>query len=147
MNRKALIIGLAFALTVTATPLLWAGHRMERARNEDPLMTLVKLRALKAELNLTPEQVTQLKEIGKDVREANTEYREAMKDNGREAGLLLLEDPSDLDGAAAILDRNDLQRRELRANVLKGVAEAIEILTPEQREILQKKLSSQDGGF
>lgn len=146
MKRRGLIITLTLVLTVTAAPLLWAGHQMQRARSEDPLMALVKLRALGAELDLSAEQVEKLREIGRSVREANADYREAMQSNAAEAGLLLLDDPANVEGSAAILDRNDTERRELRANVLKGVAEAIGVLTPGQREILEQKLSSHGGG-
>lgn len=146
MKRKGLIITLTLVLTVTAAPLLWAGHQMQRAGSEDPLMALVKLRAMGAELDLSAEQVQKLREIGRSVREANADYREAMRSNAAEAGLLLLDDPANVEGAAAILDRNDTERRELRANVLKGVAEAIGVLTPGQREILEQKLSSHGGG-
>jgi Spy/CpxP family protein refolding chaperone len=144
MKRKGMSIMLAFILTVTAAPLLWANHQMQRGRNEDPLMVLVRLRALGAELDLSASQTAQLREIGRTVREANAEYRSAMKDRTAEAGLMLLADPSNIKGAEAILDRNDADKRGLRENVLEGIAKAIEILTPEQREILERKISGRD---
>lgn len=142
MKRKGMILTATLVATVAAAPLLWAGSQMHRERQEDPLMALVKLRALRAELNLSGEQIEALREIGRRVRESNAESRAAMKQNAAEAGLLLLDDPSNIAGAEAILDRSDSEKRELRASVLQGVAEAIEVLTPEQRRILEEKLSN-----
>lgn len=143
MTRKRVILVMVLAIVVASAPIVMAHQQVQAKRHaEDPLMFFVELRALRSELNLSPEQVGTLKAIGQTVRESNADYRASMKRVAAEAGLVLLGDPSNTEGAEALLRRNDAERVALRANVLEGISKAIKVLTPEQREILEKRLSS-----
>jgi Spy/CpxP family protein refolding chaperone len=147
MRRTWIIAGTAtLVAAITAAPLAWA-HQQVKQREMSPFIALEKLRQLRGELNLSDAQLAELRRIGKETREANSAYRASLHDNFAEAGLALLTNPEDIDGAAAILDRNEAAKKELRANVLEGVSDAIKVLSPEQREQLKEKLESRQGGF
>jgi Spy/CpxP family protein refolding chaperone len=139
MRKAMLITAAVLVVALVATPVVWARQHM-KDEEQSPLMMLEKLRQLRDELNLTESQRTKLREIGKETRQANKEYRAALRDNFVDAGLILVKNPDDIPAATAALDRNEAAKKDLRANVLEGVSKAIKVLTPEQRSILQQKL-------
>lgn len=137
MKKKAItIVAATLGVFLASAPIVWA-HQQAKAREMSPLMVLEKVRQLRGELNLTDAQVNQLRKIAKDTREANSAYRVSLRENFAEAGLALLDDPDNIAAAESILDRNAGAKKELRANVLEGVSEAVKVLTPEQRQKLE----------
>ena len=148
MKKTWIVVGTVTLVAVmAAAPLAWAHQQAKAAREISPLMALEKLRQLREELNLSDEQVAELRKIGKQTREANSAYRASLRDNFAEAGLVLLANPDDVAGAEAILDRNAQAKKELRANVLDGVSDAVKVLTPEQRQKLTGVLEHRMGGL
>jgi Spy/CpxP family protein refolding chaperone len=144
MKKTWIVVGLvALIAAMAAAPLAWAHKQAQGAKELSPLMALEKLRQLRDELELTDPQVIELRKIRKATREANAAYRASLRENFAHAGLTLLANPDDIAGAEAILDRNEAAKKELRANVLAGVADAIKVLTPEQRELLKARLEAQ----
>lgn len=147
MKRTWIVIGtVTLVAAMAAAPLAW-GNQQAKAREMSPLMALEKLRQLRGELNLSDVQLAELRKIGRETREANSAYRGSLRDNFAEAGLVLLANPHDLAGAEAILDRNEQAKKELRANVLDGVSDAIKVLTPEQREKLKMVIEKRRAEF
>lgn len=147
MKKSWIVVGaVTLAAAMAAAPLAWA-HQQAKHREMSPFMALEKLRQLRGELNLTDAQLADLRKIGKETREANSAYRASLRDNFAEAGLALLANPDDITGAEAILDRNEAAKKELRANVLGGVSDAIKVLDPEQRDKLKDVLEHRMGGL
>ncbi|MBI2213483.1 MAG: periplasmic heavy metal sensor [Acidobacteria bacterium] len=147
MKRTWIVIGtVTLVAALAAAPFAWA-HQQAKRHEMSPFMTLEKLRQLRTELDLTDAQLAELRAIRKETREANAAYRASLRDNFAEAGLALLANPDDIAKAEAILDRNEAAKKELRANVLDGVADAIKVLTPEQREKLTTVIDARKEGF
>jgi Spy/CpxP family protein refolding chaperone len=145
MKKSWIVVGaVTLAAAMAAAPLAWA-HQKAKECEMSPFMALEKLRQLRGELNLSDAQLAELRKIGKETREANSAYRASLRDNFAEAGLALLANPDDLTGAEAILDRNEAAKKELRANVLEGVSDAIKVLNPEQQEKLKDVLEHRIG--
>lgn len=147
MRKTWIVAGtLTLVAAMAAAPLAWA-HQQAKRQEMSPLMALETLRHLRGELNLTDAQLAELRKIGKATREANASYRASLRENFAEAGLALLANPDDIAAAEAVLDRNEAAKKELRANVLAGVSDAIKVLSPEQREKLKDVLEQRMEGF
>lgn len=133
-KKRILAFVAAAAITVTAVPLAFAG-RGERmhGRGGDHAAIFGILQHVKSELEITDAQQAQLQAIAKGVREQNQQYRQSMRGEMKDVAQLLIENPDDIARAEALLDAQEANRRELRANVLRGVSQALNVLTPEQR--------------
>ncbi len=147
MTRKTLwILVPTIVVGLLAAPIVWA-HQQMHAKDQSMFMMLGKMRELRQELNLTDDQVNQLRTIATQTRDANRAERAAFRANIGEAGLVLLKNPDDVAAAQKILDRNDEARLQLRASVLQGVSDAIRVLTPDQREKVAQKIQERAGQF
>lgn len=146
MKKSLMIAGIVTLVAVMAAAPLALAHQRARGEHEmSPLMALEKLRQLGDELDLSDSQLAELRKIRKETREANSAYRASLRENFTEAGLVLLANPDDVAGAEAILDRNEQSKKELRANVLEGVSDAIKVLDAEQRAKLKIVLEQRMG--
>lgn len=138
-------IGIAALLLVVAVPL-FAGARGHRMRGEGDGFGhgfgMHIFGKLKAELNLTDEQSTQLKTIAREVHEQNAVYRQQMHGTMKEAASVLIANPGNVEQARTILQQNDQAHAQLRDNILQGVSRGLAVLTPEQRTKLAAYLES-----
>lgn len=148
MNRKRwIIIGIVGALLVSM-PLSAAMHlRNRRAAADTDLLGLTrKAHAIRAELELTAEQVIALRTIALGVWDDNRTHRKIVRANLAEAADLLLSDPGATAAAEAVLARNDAAKQELRRRRLEGISEGLSVLTPEQRDRLALRLHERLAG-
>ena len=130
------------ALGVVAVPVAQAQlHNGGHGRHEMGAMgfgggMFGHLRALREKLDLSDEQVAQIKQIAADVHQQNGSYHEAMKNDFHQVAKVLIANPNDVDRAEELLEQNEVARKQLRQNILKGVSRALNVLTPEQRSKL-----------
>lgn len=94
------------------------------------------LRQLREKLDLSDEQVAQIKQIAVDVHQQNSVYHTAMKEDFHQVAKVLIANPNDVDRAESLLEQNENARKQFRQNILKGVSRALNVLTPEQRSKL-----------
>ncbi|MGZ8795742.1 MAG: Spy/CpxP family protein refolding chaperone [Thermoanaerobaculia bacterium] len=134
MKKSTWIITAVVALLANASgPFLYAGPGH---RGMDGLGPLARLERAQKELGLSDQQVGEIKAIFKSVHDQNAQYRDQLR--GGIGGVLnaLLEDPDDIAGAQAIMDRQAQTERAIRSNLLNGASKALNVLTPEQRDKL-----------
>lgn len=132
MKTRKLIITAAVALTLLATPLLFAGRNGHGQRGGEfgPLGMLGRARE---ELNLTDQQVDQIKSIFREVREQNAASRQQLRGGLKDITAALLANPNDVAAAQAILDQQTQAERATKLNVLNATSKALNVLTAEQR--------------
>ena len=147
--KKPIIITIVIAAIIAiAAPLLFAGVNAERRASDlGPAggLLLERVHRIAGELDLTDEQVIELRHIGKAVRQQNAAYRAEMRQNFRQAAAVLIANPDDTVRAKQILQQSAASEQELRANILEGVSKALNVLTPEQRTklgtMLEKRMA------
>jgi len=100
------------------------------------------LAGIRGDLDLTDEQVIELRHIAKRVRAENEAARDGVRANLKDAAQLLLANPDDVEGAKAMLARNEAAKETLRENVLGGISDALKVLTPEQRSMISTRLDA-----
>jgi Spy/CpxP family protein refolding chaperone len=143
VRKTTVILIVAAALTVVAVPLTWAA-RHDGAGHQGRhfgMGRLARLAELKGELGLTDQQTAELREIALSVRAENAADRELVKSNLHRIATILVADPEATEEARAILNEQQAIEQRLKANVLEGVSEALEVLTPEQRAKLADRLA------
>ena len=142
MKRRNLVVAVMI-LAVVAAALPLAATRKGAMRSKiGPAQGLFALRTVAESINLTDEQVIELRYIAKDVRQENANSRAVMRKNFLDAAQLLLDNPGDIEGARGILKGNEAVVDERRSNVLEGISESLTVLTPEQRSQLSKRLDT-----
>jgi Spy/CpxP family protein refolding chaperone len=90
------------------------------------------------ELELSEQQVEQIKAIFGELHEQNDQYRDQMHGGFLSAAETLLANPNDLAGAQARLDAQLANEKTLRSNMLVAVSKALNVLTADQRAKLQQ---------
>jgi len=127
-------IAVAFA-SVIAVPALFAGrhggkmmgglhHRMEG------------FHALHGQLNLTDAQKEAMHQIFDRAREQNAGVKKSLHAGLVNTVQVLAQDPSNVAGARAALDRQETTTDQLKTNLIASASEAMKVLTPEQRQKL-----------
>jgi protein CpxP len=149
VKKTTVILIVAAALTVVAVPLTWAARHDGAAHQGRHFGggRLARLAELKGELGLTEQQTARLREIALSVRAENAADREQVKSNLHRIAAILVADPDATDEARDILDEQQAIEQRLKANVLEGVSEALEVLTPEQRAKLGERLARHQSSF
>jgi Spy/CpxP family protein refolding chaperone len=133
--RPSTITAAIALIAILATPLLLADPR-GGPRGGHELQLHGILGRLGDELDLSEQQRDEIKAILIDLREENAAYRDQLR-GGREAILTtLIQNPNDLLAAQTLLDQQTEAENAMRANALKATADALKILTPEQRSKL-----------
>lgn len=132
MKTRNLIITAVVALALLATPLLFAGRHGHGQRGGE-FGHLGMLGHAREELNLTDQQVDEIKSIFRQVREQNAASRQQLHGGLKEITSVLLANPNDVAAAQAILDQQTQAERALKLNVLNATSKALNVLTPEQR--------------
>lgn len=149
MQRKKLAAFLVVTvLAVAAAPVVYARHRAaDRGMMAfDGIGPFAKMRWLKHELNLTDEQADAIRAIARETHDKNRVLRKAIRTNMIEVAGALLDDPDDLGAATALLERQRDEVDAARHSVLEGVAKAVSVLTPEQRQQLAGILEQRSDG-
>ena len=97
---------------------------------------LGRLMHVKEQLDLSDQQIDQIKAIFAETREQTAPYREQL--HGGYTGVVqtLVANPQDVAGAQALVDQQLNAERALKTSFLNATSKALAVLTPEQREKL-----------
>ena len=143
-KRNAVLVVVAAIAALTIAPLVMAGPRGHGrgpgAHGFGGFGLFDHLAHVKDELDLTDQQVGQLKAIFAATREQNAQYRDQLHGGIKEVVEVLLANPNDTVGAQAILDRQAAAERAVKTNVLNATARALAVLNAEQRAKLATML-------
>jgi len=136
MKRNLIILGIVALVGLAAVPFAFAqvarAHGMHGAHGFGFPM-LGHLGHLKAELNLSDQQVDQIKAIAKDFHQQNAQYRQQLHGGLKSVAETLLKNPNDVAAAQAILDQQTAVENTMKSNALVAASKALNVLTPEQR--------------
>ena len=146
MKKRILIITVILAsVALIATPLVLAGphgrsgggHGMRGHGME----ILGHLRHAQEELDLSDQQVDQIKAIFAEVREQNGAYREQLHAGYSGVAKALLANPNDVAGAQKLIDEQTAAERAVKTSFLNAAAKALSVLNDEQRAKLGTMLA------
>ena len=144
MKKKWIVVTVVVAVALVVAGTAFA--RVARARAlAEPFGGAIGMRAfvgLRGQLDLTDDQVIQLRHIRQKVRAENETSRGEVRANILEAAKTLLANPDDITDAQAILARNAAATRTMKANALAGIADALKVLTPDQRSMIASRIES-----
>jgi Spy/CpxP family protein refolding chaperone len=133
MKTRNVVITAIVAVTLLATPLLFArpeGHFGHRG-GEFGLMGM--LGHARQELNLTDQQVDEIKAIFKQLHEQNAQYRQQLRGGLKDITSTLIANPDNVAGAQAILDQQTQAERAMKLNVLNATSKVLNVLNADQR--------------
>jgi Spy/CpxP family protein refolding chaperone len=139
MKRRVLVTTGALALVaLIAVPFAFAQrmhamHGMDHAGDMPGAMMLGHLAHAKAQLGLSDQQSADIKAVFQNLREQNKTYRQSTHSTMAQVAQTLINNPSDVASAQALLDQQLVNERAMRTNALNAAAKALTILTPEQR--------------
>lgn len=88
---------------------------------------------MQQKLDLSDQQVDQLKAIFAEAHEQNAQYRDQLHGGLQGVAKTLLANPNDLAGAQALLDQQSDAERAMKANILQATSKALNVLTADQR--------------
>ena len=146
MNRRTLTAAALIASLTIAAPLLFAQRRERPDRGRPHVFApFSHIEELSEELNLTEEQVDQIRGIFRDLHELNAPYRQELKGGMGTAFQSLLQNPDDIAGAQAAVDRQAQAERAISTNTINATASAIKVLSAEQRSQLAQLLEERRG--
>jgi len=142
MKKRLLIIAAALGLiTLIAVPFAFAQHAGRHFGHQGGgdlgVMMLGHLQHAKHVLGLSDQQVADIENIVKDLRTQNQPYRESLHSGLAGVVQTLINNPNDLAGAQAQLDKQTEAERQMKSNALVAVSKALNVLTPDQRGKLQ----------
>ncbi len=100
------------------------------------------LRHLKSDLNLTDDQVTQIKAIAQSLRDQNAQYRDQLHGGMQQVAQTLIKDPSNVAAAQAIIDGQSTAENAMKKNALNAASKALQVLTADQRAKLGDALAT-----
>ena len=150
MKKRMILTTTVIAIAALAiVPFVYAGPGRHarggegfggHGRADFGLGILGHLGHVKEELDLSDQQVDQLKAIFKDVREQNKQYREQLRGGMKDVAELLLENPNDIAGAQSLLAQRESAEAAMKANVLQATSKALNVLSAEQRAKLSTML-------
>lgn len=139
MKKRITLIAVVVALaTFVAVPLAFGGPGGHRGHGGFRGGIFGHLEHLKSELELSDNQVAQIKVIFAELHEQNGQYRDSMRGGVKDAAEALLKDPNNLAAAQAILDQQFAAEKAVKANLLVATSKALNVLTAEQRAELAK---------
>ena len=141
MNRSTLTAAALIASLTVAAPVLQAQRRERPERGRPPVFAAFShIEELSEELSLTEEQVSQIRGIFRELHELNAPYREEMRGGLGTAFQSLLQNPDDVAGAQAAVDRQSQAERAISMNTINATANALKVLSAEQRTQLAQLL-------
>jgi len=98
------------------------------------------LRHAKEELDLSDQQVDQLKAIFEDLHAQNEPYREQLHGGIRSIAETLIANPNDIAAAQALIDQQSAAERTVKTNLLNATSKALNVLNAQQRTKLGEML-------
>lgn len=146
-KRSWTITAVVAAMVLAAVPFVYAGQRHMHGMAEGAFGPLGHLSKLQQELNLSDQQVDQIKAIFADLHQQNAQYREQLHGGFQTVVSTLLKDPNNVSAAQAIIDQQSQAERAMKSNVLAAASKALNILTPDQREKLGTIIAERHGRF
>jgi Spy/CpxP family protein refolding chaperone len=102
---------------------------------------LAHLGHIKEELDLSDQQVAQIKGIIAETRALNAPYREQLHGGYKNVAQALLDNPNDVARAQALVDQQLNAERALKTNFLNAAAKALAVLSDEQRAKLSTMIA------
>ena len=146
MKKRSTLIAIVIAVAALATaPLVIAGpHRGARGlgaeRGAHAFGMFGHLQRMKEALDLSDQQVDQIKAIFADAHEQNSQYRDQMHGGRKDIAETLLANPNDIAGAQAVMDQQAAAERMVKTNLLNATSKALNVLTADQRAKLRTML-------
>jgi Spy/CpxP family protein refolding chaperone len=150
-NRTLFTIGTIALAILIAAPFAFAQRRAMhgQANGLDAPMMFGRLERAKKALDLSDEQVSQIRTIFSDLRSQNAPYRESLRTGFGTAFQALLANPNDTAAAQLAVDQQTAAERTMKTNTINAVSKALTVLTPEQRAKLaafvQERRARRDG--
>ena len=134
-NRTLLTLGTIALAILIAAPFAFAQRRAmhSKANAFDAPMMFSRLERAKRALDLSDEQVSQIRAIFKDLRSQNAPYRESLRTGFGTAFQVLLANPNDTAAAQSAVDQQTIAEQTMKTNTINAVSKALAVLTPEQR--------------
>ncbi|PYQ30496.1 MAG: hypothetical protein DMF56_06690 [Acidobacteria bacterium] len=102
---------------------------------------------LAEKLNLSEQQVDQIKAIYASLHDQNAQYRESMRGGMKDITETLLKNPNDLAAAQALIDQQSNAERAMKTNMLQATSKALNVLTADQRAELGKMIEERAARF
>jgi len=141
-KRNLTIIAVVAIIAIAAVPLAYAqAARHGRAAGFGGFAFFGHLRHLKSALDLSDQQVDQIKTIAKDLHQQNAQYRDQLHGGLHAVAQALINNPNDVAGAQALLDQQTAAENAMKSNALVAASKALNVLTPDQRAKLGTILS------
>ncbi|MGZ5443718.1 MAG: Spy/CpxP family protein refolding chaperone [Thermoanaerobaculia bacterium] len=141
--KKRIAIAIALVLAVgalAAAPLVLADGphgRVGRGMHGHGFGPLGHLAHVRDELDLSDQQVDQIKAIFAETREQTAPYREQLRGGYKGVVQALLADPNDVAAAQALVDQQLTTERAMKTNFLNAASKALAVLNAEQRAKLR----------
>jgi len=142
MSKRNLILVTVLAIVaLAAVPFAYAqaGRMHHGGRAGFPLFA--HLGHLKTELDLSDQQVDQIKSIAQDFHQQNAQYREQLHGGMKAVAQALINNPNDIAGAQALLDQQSAAEKAMKSNALVAASKALNVLNADQRTRLGQILS------
>ena len=102
---------------------------------------------LAEKLNLSEQQVDQIKAIFAALHDQNAQYRESMRGGMKDITETLLKNPNDLAAAQALIDQQAAAEKAMKSNMLQATSKALNVLTPDQRAELSQLIEDRAARF
>ena len=102
---------------------------------------------LAEKLNLSEQQVDQIKAIFAALHDQNAQYRDSMRGGMKDVTETLLKNPNDLAAAQAIIDQQAAAEKAMKSNLLQATSKALNVLTADQRAELSQLIQDRAARF
>jgi Spy/CpxP family protein refolding chaperone len=133
-KRTIWISAIVVVVAMSAVPLAFAQRaRAMHAHGEFGSTMFRHLEQAKAALDLSDQQVSDIKAAFQTLHAQNAPYRDSVRGGMQQVVQALINNPNDIAGAQALLDRQTDAERAMKANVVVAASKALNVLTPDQR--------------
>ena len=134
-NRSLIAAAIVTGALIVAAPFALAQHRAMHSHGTafDGPMMFGRLERAKRALDLSDDQVAQIRTIFTDLRTQNAQYRDSMRTGFGAAFQTLIANPNDIAGAQQALDQQAAAERAMKTNAINAVSKALNVLSAEQR--------------
>jgi Spy/CpxP family protein refolding chaperone len=138
MKKRIAIVGsILVVAALVAVPLVYAqSHHMGMGMHGGGFGFFGggrHLQHLAGELDLSEQQVDQIKAIFTELHEQNAQYRESLHGGIKAIAETLIKDPNNTAAAQALIDQQTASEKALKTNMLNATSKALNVLTAEQR--------------
>lgn len=136
MKKRTLYMMTAAALAVVlAVPLAFAQQRRMQGQFAPGGMGMFMFRLQRAQqaLGLTDQQVSSIKTIFDGLKQQNAPVAQSLRGGMLQIAQTLINDPSNVQGAQALIDQQEAARHTIEVNTLNAASKALNVLTADQR--------------